>query len=786
MTKDILFKQARPTWPKQALGKMNQHVIYRTTLSWSTYEETFLLITGMTFYKVYINGDFIYYGPSRAGHGVSKVKTIELTPFLNRDSENLIAIEIIGHNVNGYGMSYQEPFLQAEIISKKNVIKYTAATEGGFDSFMPGNKEEKVSRYSYQRPFAEAYALDKNSFNWMKDSTIELDKKELVEVSESFLVRDFIPTADFSIKNSLGLCADGTFRIKEKIKESYKDRFIDDIDETLLGFQRKELTSVLTDEILFAEITDIKVKPETEKSKVTLKKNEFSIISMGENSTGFLRSKVKVTKKARLYITFDEILSNGIVDQTRLNTCSIIRYDLDVGEYQLESLEPYTFQFIQFYLWEGEVEILRTDIRNLVCKEVQRTRFKSKDEDLNLLFETGVNTFKQNVVDIFMDCPSRERAGWLCDSFFMGRAEFALTGFNAVEFEFLRNYDLAKNFRNIPDGMLPMNYPGDQLTGKYIPNWAMWFLIELEEYFIRTGDRELVDSLSLKTEKLLTFFEKYQNEFGLLEKLDSWVFIEWSKANDFAQDVNYPSNMLYVAALMSAGRLYKNDKWIKEGEHLKEVILEKSYNGEFFVDNALRENGEMINSINTSETCQYFAFFFKIATPATHKELWEKLTSFFGPARDEQKIFPKVYKSNAFIGNLLRIDLLGENNLIEKQLKEIKEYYLPMAQQTKTFWEMNDTRASLNHGFASHICLSIIRDTLGINIDFSSKQITWEITGTLIKEFEIDLPIGNELLKLVLKEKNNQILYFHNSIKNYQIKIENKTGQQIYFENPPS
>ena len=39
---------------------------------------------------------------------------------------------------------------------------------------------------------------------------------------------------------------------------------------------------------------------------------------------------------------------------------------------------------------------------------------------------------------------------------------------------------------------------------------------------------------------LFDYFERFRNEDGLLEKLESWVFVEWSKANHFVQDVNYP------------------------------------------------------------------------------------------------------------------------------------------------------------------------------------------------------------------------------------------------------
>ena len=55
-----------------------------------------------------------------------------------------------------------------------------------------------------------------------------------------------------------------------------------------------------------------------------------------------------------------------------------------------------------------------------------------------------------------------------------------------------------------------------------------------------------MDALRDRVLKLFEYFQAYENSDGLLEKLPGWVFVEWSKANEFVQDVNYPSNMLYA------------------------------------------------------------------------------------------------------------------------------------------------------------------------------------------------------------------------------------------------
>jgi alpha-L-rhamnosidase len=70
---------------------------------------------------------------------------------------------------------------------------------------------------------------------------------------------------------------------------------------------------------------------------------------------------------------------------------------------------------------------------------------------LKQIFEAARQTYRQNAVDIFMDCPSRERAGWLCDSFWSARTGHLLSGHQKIETAFLENYALPQSFAFIPD-----------------------------------------------------------------------------------------------------------------------------------------------------------------------------------------------------------------------------------------------------------------------------------------------------------------------------------------------
>nr|WP_256454749.1 hypothetical protein [Cohnella sp. GbtcB17] len=410
-----------------------------------------------------------------------------------------------------------------------------------------------------------------------------------------------------------------------------------------------------------------------------------------------------------------------------------------------------------------------------------KAQFESGDERLNMIFEAGRETFRQNVVDLFMDCPSRERAGWLCDSYFMGRAALSLTGQTKVERAFFENYLLPDRFPHLPEGMLPMCYPADHYDGNFIPNWSLWFVIQLEAYLERSGDRQLIEAMQPRILELFDYFERFKNEDGLLERLEGWVFLEWSKANEFVQDVNYPSNMLYAASLAAAGRLYRLPHLLQEAERVNQAIREQSFDGSFFIDHAVREDGRLVQTQNKSEVCQYYAFYFGTADPERYPELWHTLLTRFGPSRKHTNAFPDVHEANAFIGNYLRLELLARYEYVQQSLDESADYLLYMAERTGTLWENDGDYASCNHGFASHVVHSLIRDVLGVyQIDPIARSMTLRLSDLEISCCKGVLPIDDGAIRVAWTKASGRVEYWIDAPPGYKVKVENRTGLPLH------
>jgi len=763
-----VFKAARPVWPEGREKERNLLVEFRATFDRKETEPVILRLTGATLYRVFVNGAFAGHGPARAGHGFYRLDELDLAPHL-RAGRNEVVVEVAGYNVNSYYLLDQPSFLQAEIVAAGQVVAATG--KNSFSANLRHDRVQKVQRFSFQRPFSEVWTLPGPPS----------EPAPCTSVAAKPLAPRRVPYPAFEIRRPVAHPFEGEVEKGELPDPVRRDRSLTQIGPKLGGFPEAELKTIPSIEL--QAVRNVSSRPATVATPFKLKENSYRTLDLGTNLTGFIGAKITARTRTRLFVTFDEILTDNDVDFKRMHSVSIVLYELEAGTYTVESFEPYTLRYLKFIVLEGECEVHDAYLRELANPEAARARFTASDERYNRVFEAARETLQQNATDLFMDCPSRERAGWLCDSFFTARAAIDFCGTTTVEKNFLENFQRPETFEHMPEGMLPMCYSSDHYDGVYIPNWAMWFVVELEEYADRSGDHALVEALRPRMLKLLEFFTQYENSDGLLEKLPSWVFVEWSKANDFVQDVNYPSSMLYAGTLAAAGRLYALPELTTKAERIRETIRRQSFDGEFFVDNAVRKDGQLEVTTNRTEVCQYFAFFFDVATLETHAALWQKLATDFGPQRKETKAFPEIHPANAFIGNMLRFELLSRYGRNQQILGEALGYWLYMAERTGTLWEHDSPEASCCHGFASHAGRVLLRDVLGLaRVDAVSKTVRVRFADLTLPSCSGSVPTPDGPVELAWRKENGRLVYRLKVPKGYRVEIDNRSGLTLVKE----
>ena len=698
-------EKASCIWPESAVREMNRTFRFVGSFDWKKGEPIPVAkSTGSSIYRVEVNGKFAYYGPARGPKGYFREDEVSLAPFL-KEGANEIVFTVAGYNVNSYYLMDLAPFLRAEVVAGGKTLW---KTDERTLAYPVDERVQKVSRYSFQRPFGEAYRFGA--------AASDRAPEKLAVLPDVKLLPRRAPMPEFRVTPPMKPVFEGKAVFDATVKVP-SNRAVANVsrDGKLRGFPEKELEKNLFYD--FYRIRTVSSAPvASPRADYTLKAGDQVAFALDFLDTGFIRIDADAEAGSELCATFDEVLVNNRIDPRRSDCGNLVTWEFGRPfKATLETFEPYAFKYLLLTVTKGAVTVKAPRVREYVYPldmfaPVAKTRYGGVEA-------AARRTFAENAVDCFTDCPGRERAGWLCDSFWTARVSKLVTGSNAMEDVMFENYALAEDFPGIPKGMLPMCYPADHDDGCFIYNWAMWFVLQLEEYaFERDGDRALVEKLRPRVLGLLDWLKTHENEDGLLEKVGGWNFVEWSKANDFTWDVNYPANMTYAAVVEAAARLYGIPGAAEKAAKIRETVRRQSFNGTFFRDHAVRVDGRLVVKDDITETCQYYAFFFRTATPESHPALWKTLLTEFGPDRRAKDLHKDVWPSNAFIGNYLRLDTLRREGLYDQLQREVGGYFDKMVELTGTLWEHDSTSASCCHGFASHALLFITRPESEVSV----------------------------------------------------------------------
>lgn len=630
-------------------SKINSVLYFKTRLSGKNYT---LNLSATDFYQVFADGKFLQFGPSRTASGYSRVRSVNLKKVYE------LVIKVRAYNTNVFSCDRQLPFFGAEVLEDGKLIKTTS----DFCCYTYSGDVTEAPRYSSQRGYVELFDL--TAPKTTPQDTYPVDAPVLLDGGED--------TANYKTLKFLFNNAE-TFDGFYKINDLYWKNKADAKD----GLEKFNVP-------FFFE----KLKG--------LKEYNYSLQGL---KTGFIKLNVNAKTDGRIVCVFDELLPDGKWIFRRSVNNDFMQVKMSAGKSTVLTFEPYALKHLKIII-EGDIKVKPSFV--LYENSFKYKRKYCKDKDVRLIMQSAENTFRQNAVDVFTDCPGRERAGWLCDSYFLGKAEKFFTGNNTIEKNFLENYVLADT-PEIDAGMVPMCFPSEHPSKNYIPNWAMFFIIELHDYMLRSKDETLIKKAKQKVYGILDFFKKYQNEYGLLENLEKWVFVEWSVCNQPSHTcgVNYPSNMLYAKCLECAGLLYDDKSLIVQSQTLKQTIVDMATVGELFCDNAIRTDGKLTKvKENLSETCQYYAVFCDLPVSEDFKN---NLIQNYGPLNYEK--YPQEIRSNVFIGNFLRFMFLTRKGEYQRVLDECVKYFSKMAKQTGTLWEKDTPDASCCHGFASYIAV---------------------------------------------------------------------------------
>ena len=234
--------------------------------------------------------------------------------------------------------------------------------------------------------------------------------------------------------------------------------------------------------------------------------------------------------------------------------------------------------------------------------------FSSSDNLLNDIWQLCANGVRVGTLDTYMDCPTREKGGFVGDAFITGMSHLILTGDARILRKFLA--DVA-NTAHICPGFLavaPTNISSE------LAEYSMLWPILLDYYYQWTGDLDFVRDMQPVLDGLLEYYSSYENEDGLLEDIIGrvshryGVLVDWplNFTDDYddplikdrphpqpAGVVNTMINAFYYGLFHSSARLMniagrddRADALRQKAERLRESCMRLLFNQKtgFFVD----------------------------------------------------------------------------------------------------------------------------------------------------------------------------------------------------------
>ena len=692
-----MFLQAKPIWAKGQSEQKNTFVVFTSHIT--AQKDLLLHIAGTAFYRVFVNGSFLAAGPARCAAGYVREDIITLPA----EGELDVVVEAAGYYCKSLATVQQPSCLMAEVRCGQTVI---ATLNRDFATYMLPCKVQKVERYSAQRHFTEVWDYRQQQGQFLDKWKVEVEElaenpKVIDRVAPYPLYRD-VPLAKATVK--------GIYEFQEDmpyIKERYSWKMAPD-----WGF-------FPYDEIEYHPFAWVQRlaqhKQQTDvQLPLILHEGEYALFDFSHIEAGFITAALRAVSECDLVISFCEYMPGDIFQFQNMNVHNVLEFFLEKdNERSLQSFEPYTFRFVMVAVRKGTVVLNSLGMKTYMFDITGVKEPHIPSEELKRIYRAAVRTFAHNAVDLYFDCPSRERAGWLCDTYFTAKTEYCLTGKTAVEDAFLENYCLFENKGDFPQGMLPKCYPSDAMEHQpYIPQWTMWYILEVEEYVHKRGNEDKKELFRKSIYDLLDFYRSYENEDGLLENLPGWNFVEWSKANDWTQDVNYPTNFLYAQTLECIARLYGDQQCRIRSTQVRRAAIEQSFRGGYFRDHAIRDEVGVLHLCKeASEACQYYAVLFGKLNMDSQEYAYLKhlILRGFSPSRDDENA--QIFPVNMFIGAYLRLEALLKMKQYDLVLQDVVGFFGNMEAYTGTLWEYKNGKGSYDHGFASY-ALVVILDAL--------------------------------------------------------------------------
>jgi hypothetical protein len=738
----------RGKWIAPQNSKNSRNIYFRARDQFiisETPKSSVLHICAESYYLLYVNGIEVGRGPARGTHTHNYYDSYEVAALL-RPGNNIVAVLVQCMNYDSFVAAPAQPGL---IVELNGII----ATNSTWEISSADDWRRDVETYSMQAGDSEWHDLRLEPLGWIvaEDSAV-WDSAWEIPKSSGIYAKKLLPREIPALVGKTVYPADIPLAEEVPAAQDIKSRDIyalmkDEVHAPLRKGRVKGLTALLSGQKACARI-----EPAPDNSGVTV------IFDFSCEIAGRFELDISAPAGSIVDICHEESIKN---DRLAGKHCQesyhfVDRYILREGRQKVgNTVYDRGFKMVQIVLrnFAQPIKIHQVKAIDYRYPFVRRASFNCDDMLLNRVWEACRETLESCTTDIFTDCPWRERAFWVNDLIVENKTTLQAFGASEIHRRAFRMALSEPREGGIIGGVCPCPGDGDYLV--LVPT-NLLIILMLKDYFMYSGDRELIVESIPGVISILETFASWEDEHGLIMPPDKyWNFFDWSfgpNGDLLNRKVTSLLSYLYVSALKAfielselAGK--KIDR-VKYRERIKKTSgnLEKS----FFKENEKRladwrdKDGL---STHSSQLAHALALLSGECSPENRKYIEDALS-------DKKLLAPELYL-HYFVFHAL--ELCGKET---EALARIREYWGDIVKTgSATIWEAGVHKrgkdafggdASLCHGFSTSpidFFQSVILGIKPLAPAFTRFKVAPRPLDLNLAEGRIPTPYGNIFIK---------------------------------------
>lgn len=291
------------------------------------------------------------------------------------------------------------------------------------------------------------------------------------------------------------------------------------------------LTSQLQSIKAAGELLPISIVKKGKSGRADSPQESAYIVDFGQNLFGTVCLTVKGEAGTKVILRYAECLSeDGSLDPGSIEAGWLAHPQAQYDEYILkgsgeESYQPrfscHGFRYVEVSGYPGVLDTGRITAKVIHNDILNGSQFHCSNGLLNQLQHNAVWSFRSNLVSVPLDCPSRERQGWLGDAHCHSEADcfnFDMAAFYEKWFD-----DIADS--QLENGIVPLICPSEGHEYALDMPWASAVIMIPWDYYMAYGDKAFLLKHYDLMKRCLGAFRNHLDSHYLLQ--NSLIFGDW-------------------------------------------------------------------------------------------------------------------------------------------------------------------------------------------------------------------------------------------------------------------